>query len=79
MHNRSGRVYFPFVNGRCLFKRSMSPLVTMPLLMIDVFIFPGLSYNKRNNTFLNSLRKDDLEAQIELTLKVIERIRVIYY
>ena len=30
-------------------------------------IFPGLSYNKTNNTFLNSLRKSEVEAQIEFT------------
>ena len=27
-------------------------------------IFPGLSYNKANNTFLNSLGKSDIEAQL---------------
>ena len=37
--------------------------------------FPGLSYNKANNTFLNSLRKNDIEAQAEFTLKVMERDR----
>ena len=30
----------------------------------------GLSYNKANNTFLNSIRKNEVEAQIEFTLKV---------
>ena len=29
-----------------------------------------------NNTFLNSLRKNDVEAQVEFTLKVLERARV---
>ena len=33
-------------------------------------IFPGLSYNKANNTFLNSVRKNDVEAQLEFSLKV---------
>ena len=28
-------------------------------------IFPGLSYSKANNTFLNSLRKNKVEAQVE--------------
>jgi len=32
-------------------------------------IFPGLSYNKANNTFLNSLKKNDVEAQVEFTVK----------
>ena len=42
-------------------------------------IIPGLSYRKENNTFLNSLRKNDVEAQVEFTLKVMERARVICY
>ena len=36
-------------------------------------VFPGLSYNKANDTFLNSLRKNEVEAQIEFTLTVMER------
>ena len=31
------------------------------------YIFPGLSYNKANNTFLNSLTKNEVEAQVEKT------------
>ena len=31
-------------------------------------MFPGLSNNKANNTFLNSLRKSDVEAQVEKKL-----------
>ena len=42
-------------------------------------IFPGLSYNKENNTFLDSLRKNDVDAQSECTLKVMERARVTCY
>ena len=38
----------------------------------------GLSVPFIVSCFLNILRKDDLEAQVELTLKVIERVRVIY-
>ena len=30
-------------------------------------IFPGLSHNKTNNMFLNSLRKNEVEAQLEFT------------
>ena len=29
------------------------------------YIFPGLSYNKASNTFLNSLTKNEVEAQVE--------------
>ena len=37
----------------------------------------GLSHNKANNTFLNSLRNNDLEAQVVFTFKkVMERARV---
>ena len=39
-------------------------------------IFLGLSYNKTNNTFLNSLRKNEFEAQVEFTLKIMEMVRV---
>ena len=42
-------------------------------------IFPGLSYRKGNNTFFNSLGKNDVEAQVEFTLKVMERASVTYY
>ena len=31
------------------------------------YMFPGLSYNEANNTFLNSPRKDDIEGQVEFT------------
>ena len=39
-------------------------------------VFPGLSYNKENNTFLKSIRKNETEAQVEFTLKIMERARV---
>ena len=39
-------------------------------------IFLGLSYNKANKMFLNSLRKNETEAQVEFTLKIIERATV---
>ena len=32
-------------------------------------IFPGLSYNKANNTFLNSVRRNDVEVQVEFYVK----------
>ena len=40
-------------------------------------IIPGLSYNKANNTFLNSLRKNEVETQVELALKIMERARAV--
>ena len=46
---------------------------------LDVLHIPGLNYIKANNTFLNSLRKDDVEAQVEFTLKVMERAKVTCY
>ena len=55
--------HFPFVNRSCHFKQSMPPLVTKPLVLIDVIkLFPGLGYHKATSTFLNNLRKNDLEA-----------------
>ena len=50
----------------------MLPLVTKPLVMMI-----RLSHNKANNTFLNSLRNNNLEAQVVFTFKkVMERARV---
>ena len=42
-------------------------------------IFPGLSYNKANKTFLNSLRRNEVESQVEFTIKIMERARVTCY
>ena len=53
----------------------MAPLVTNNFVMIDVI----LSYNKANNTFFNSLRKNDVDAQVKITVKVMERGRVTCY
>ena len=70
---------FPFVIG------------LLPLLTIDATIgnqafshdrcniFPGLSCSKANNTSLNSVRKNTVEAQVEYTLKVMERAGVTCY
>ena len=49
----------------------MAPLVTKNFVMIDVI----LSYNKANNTFFNSLRKNDVDAQVKITVKLMERGR----
>ena len=63
----------------------------MPFLAVDAttsdeafshdrcYIFAGLIYHKANNTFLNSFRKNDVEAQVEFTLRVLERARVTCY
>ena len=63
------------------FKRSMPPLVTKPLVMMDVIHSLDLqySYNKVNNTFLNILRKNEVKAQVEFTFKIMETARVICY
>ena len=42
-------------------------------------IIPGLNYNKASNTFLNSPRKKDVEAQVEFTIKVMGRASVTCY
>ena len=39
-------------------------------------IFPKLSYNKANNTSFYSLEENNVEAQVEFTLKVTERASV---
>ena len=42
-------------------------------------IFSGLSYNKANNPFSNSLKKNDVDVPVEFTLNAIERARVTSY
>ena len=37
---------------------------------VRCYIFPGLSYNMADNTFFYSLRKNDVEAKVEFTLKI---------
>ena len=68
-----------------IFTRSRLARTTVPeekwgtTRSLDVLYIPGLNYNKANNTFLISLTKNDVEAQVELTLKVMERARVTCY
>ena len=48
----------------------MPLLVTKPLVAFShdkCNIFSGSSYNKANNTRLNCLRKNDIEAQVEFS------------
>ena len=42
-------------------------------------IFPGLSYKKAKNTFSNSVKKNDVGAQVEFSLKCTKRARVTCY
>ena len=64
---RARRGLFPFR------KRSMPFLTVDASIGNQAFshdgcnIFPGLSYNKANKTFLNSLKKNETEAQVEFT------------
>ena len=51
----------------------------MPTLVTKALVILGLSYNMGNNTFFNSLRKNDVEAQVEFTLNSMERVRVTCY
>ena len=56
----------------------MSPVVTKPLVMINGSIFPG-SYKEAKNTFSNSVRKNDVGAQVEFALKFTKGARVTCY
>ena len=57
-------------------QRSMPPLVTSPLVMIDVIYSLGsVTTRQFYNTFLNSPRKNNVEDQVEFTLKLMERAR----
>ena len=70
---------------------SLSLKRSLPFLTVDAAIdnqplshdrcniFPGLSYNKANNTFLNSLRRKDVKAKVEFTLEMMESARVTSY
>ena len=78
-----GALMFPAETGFTLLRRRLFPFRKrqLPFLTVDAAIrkqafslygckiFPGLSYNMGNNTFLNSLRKNEVEAQV-LTLKM---------
>ena len=56
--------YFPYVNGLAIFNGRRHQAFTRDRCNI----FPRLSYNKTNNTFLNSLKKNDVEAHVEFTV-----------
>ena len=69
------RHLFPFC------KRSLSFLTVDPTIgnQDRCNILTGLIYSKANNTSFNSRRKNDVEAQVEFTLKVMERVKVTCY
>ena len=59
-----------------LFRERSSPFLTVDATLgnqafshdgCNIHVLPGLSHNKTNNTFLNSLRKNKVEAQVEFT------------
>ena len=69
---------FPFVNGLCHF--AIDAIISNQAFSHDrCNTFPGLSFNKQNNTFLNSLQKNDVEAEVEFAFKVVERARFTCY
>ena len=45
----------------------------------SITLFGRRPNNKANNTFLNSLRKNEGEAQVEFTFKIMERAMVTCY
>ena len=64
--------YFPLENSCCHhthFKWSNATIGNQAFSHDGCNIFPRLSYNKANNTFLNSLGKNKFEAQVEFTLQ----------
>ena len=73
------RCLFPFRKGSLPFLTVDSTIGNQAFSHDRCNIFPGLCDNKENNTFLNSLRKNDVEAQVEFTLKVMKRARVRCY
>ena len=83
--NRIQRTKLFEFGRRCLFpfrKRSLPFLTVNAIICNEAFshdrcnIHPGSRYNKANNTFLNSLRKNDVEAEVDFSLKVMERVWV---
>ena len=66
--------YFLFVNDHCY-----STIGNEAFSDKRCNTFPGLSSHNANNTILNSLRKNDVEAQVKFMFKVMERARVTCY
>ena len=72
------RCLFPFRKGSLRFLPVDATIGNQAFSHDRCNIFPGLCDNEEN-TFLNRLRKNDVDAQVEFTLKVIERARVRCY
>ena len=81
--NLERRSLFPF-------RKRSSPFLTVDVTISDQAflsshnhdrcnIFPGLSYKKEKNTFSNSVKKNDVGAQVEFSLKFTKRTRVTCY
>ena len=61
-------------------RRDLFPTIGNQVFSYDrCNMFPGLSYIKSNNTFLNSVRKSDVEAHVEFSFNVTERAGVTCY
>ena len=71
--NVAGRILVPFRKRSLPFLTVAAPIVNQAFSHDGCNIFPGLSYSKENNTFLNGLRKNEVEVQVEFTLKIMER------
>ena len=70
---RDRRSLFPFHKRSLPFLKVDATIGNQAFSHDGCNIFPGLSYNKANNTFLKSFRMNDIEAQVEFTLKIMER------
>ena len=57
---------FPFRKRSLLFLTVETRIGTQAFRHHGFSIYLGLNYNKANNTFLNSLRKNDVEARLNL-------------
>ena len=73
------RCLFPFRKGSLPFLTVDATLSNRAFSHDRCNIFLGLCDNKENNTFLNSLRKNAVEAQVEFTLKVMGKAKVRCY
>ena len=74
------RRLFPFRKRPLLFLTDDTTIGNQAVSHKTRNIFPGLSYHKASNTVLNSLQKNDVEAQVvEFMFKVMERARVTCY
>ena len=72
--------YFPFRKRSLPFLTEDATIGNQAFSHDRCNIFPGLSYNKANNTFLNSvIEGTTLKSKLTFTLKLVERDRVTCY